>query len=69
MDVSNGIKFEPSITITNTHGEAGVPGTIHKIQDPRKCWASDLLLCPGNVLEISIPDLLEHHWKGRQDRV
>lgn len=53
MDTSNGIKFQPSITITNMRGEEGVPGDMHKIQGPRKCWANDLPLYSADVLEIS----------------
>lgn len=37
MDISSGIEFQPSITITNMHGEEGVPSDMHKIQKPRKC--------------------------------
>lgn len=52
IDISNGIKFQPSITITNVRGEEGIYSNMHQIQEPRKGWANDLPLCPGNVLEI-----------------
>lgn len=52
IDISNGTKFQPSITITNVHGEDGICSNMHQIQEPRKGWANDLPLCPGNVLEI-----------------
>lgn len=54
MDVSNGLKFQPRIIITNMDGEKVICTDTHKIQEPEKCWGNDLSLYPGNVLRSQV---------------
>lgn len=54
MDVSSGLKFQPRIIITSMDGEKVTSSDVHKIQQPRKCWANDLSLYPGNVQRTQV---------------
>lgn len=54
VDVSNGVKFQPSIALANMHAEESVPSDVHQIQEPRSGgqvlgFAPLSQKCPGDL--------------------